>query len=98
MPCSPRLVGTRVTGSGAERGASVANVTLALDDALLRQARIKAVHENTSVNAVIREFLAQWVRRDDERAAVVERVRAALDASEYRSGGVTWSRDDLHQR
>ena len=76
----------------------MANVTLALEDALLRQARVKAVHENTSVNAVIREFLTQWVRRDDERAAVVERVRAALDASEYRSSGVTWSRDDLHER
>ena len=56
------------------------------------------MRENTSVNAVIREFLTQWVRRDDERAATVERVRAALDASEYRSGGVTWSRDDLHER
>ena len=87
-----------MAGSGAEMGARVANVTLALEDALLRQARVKAVHENTSVNAVIREFLTQWVRRDDERAAVVERVRAALDASEYRSGGVTWSRDDLHER
>ena len=76
----------------------MANVTLALEDALLRQARVKAVHENTSVNAVIREFLTQWVRRDDERAAVVERVRAAFDASEYRSGGVIWSRDDLHER
>ena len=87
-----------MAGSGAEMGARVANVTLALEDALLRQARVKAVHENTSVNAVIREFLTQWVRRDDERAAAVERVRAALDASEYRSGGVTWSRDDLHER
>ena len=76
----------------------MANVTLTLEDALLKRARVKAVHENTSVNAVIREFLAKWVRDDDERAAVVERVRAALDASEYRSGGVTWSRDDLHER
>ena len=76
----------------------MANVTLALDDVLLQKARVKAVHEHTSVNAVIREFLTQWVRRDDERAAVVERVRAAFDASEYRSGGVTWSRDDLHER
>lgn len=76
----------------------MANVTLALDDALLRKARVKAVHDNTSVNAVIRAFLAQWVQDDDERAAVVTRVRAALDAAEYRSGGVTWTRDELHER
>ena len=74
------------------------NVTLALDDALLRKARVKAVHEQTSVNAVIREFLAAWVRDDEERAAMVDRVRAALDASGYRSGGVTWTRDEVHER
>ena len=76
----------------------MANVTLALDDALLRKARVKAVHEHTSVNAVVREFLAGWVRDEEERAAMVDRVRAALDASEYRSGGVSWTRDELHER
>ena len=76
----------------------MANVTLALDDGLLQRARVKAVHEHTSVNAVIREFLAQWVRDENERAAVMESVRAALDAAEYRSGGVRWSRDELHKR
>ncbi len=76
----------------------MANVTLALDDALLQRARVKAIHEHTSVNAVIREFLAQWVRDDAQRAAAVEKVRAALDAGEYRSGEARWSRDELHER
>jgi plasmid stability protein len=76
----------------------VANVTLALDDVLLRKARVKAVHENTSVNAVVREFLAAWVRDDDEREALVERARRALEAAEYRSGGAAWTRDGLHER
>jgi plasmid stability protein len=76
----------------------MANVTLSLDDALLRRARVKAVHEHTSVNAVVRAFLASWVRDDDERADAVERARAALDASEYRSGTVRWTRDELHTR
>lgn len=76
----------------------MANVTLALDDAVLRKARVKAVHEHTSVNAVIRDFLSAWVRDDEERAALAERARQALAASEYRSGGVTWTRDELHDR
>ena len=46
----------------------MANVTLALDDSLLRKARVKAVHEHAGVNAVVREFLAAWVRDDEERA------------------------------
>jgi plasmid stability protein len=76
----------------------MANVTLALDDALLRRARVKAVHENTSVNAVIRAFLTEWVRDEGERAVLVRSARAALDAAEYRSGGVRWTRDELHER
>lgn len=76
----------------------MANVTLALDDALLRKARLRAVHENTSVNAVIRGFLTQWVQSDEERAALVARARAALADSDYRSGGVSWTRDELHER
>jgi hypothetical protein len=76
----------------------VTNVTLALDEALLRRARVKAVHENTSVNAVIRELLTRWASDDDERAALAERVRAGLDEAEHRSGGHTWTRDELHER
>jgi plasmid stability protein len=82
----------------AKQGGSVANVTLALDDALLRKARVKAVHENTSVNAVIRGFLTRWVDDEGERAAAVERLRAALDASVYDSGGASWTRAELHER
>lgn len=76
----------------------MANVTLSVDDALLRQARVKAVNENTSVNAVIRDFLARWVDEEGERAAAVQKVRAALEAAEYRSGGATWTREELHER
>jgi plasmid stability protein len=76
----------------------MANVTLAVDDALLRRARVKAVHEHTSVNAVVREFLAAWVRDDEERRELVESARRALDAAEYRSGGAGWTRDELHER
>ncbi len=76
----------------------MANVTLAIDDGLLRRARVKAVNENTSVNAVVRDFLVRWVDEEGERAAAVHRLRTVLDATEYRSGGVKWTRDELHER
>ena len=76
----------------------MANVTLALDDGLLRRARVKAVHENTSVNAVIREFLTSWVADEGERAATVQRLRAVFGTSQYRSGGASWTREELHER
>jgi len=76
----------------------MANVTIALDDELLRQARVKAVLQGTSVNAVIREFLGDWVGGEGKRAASVERIRGALDGGEYRSGGIAWTRSELHER
>lgn len=76
----------------------MANVTLVIDDDVLQKARIKAVHQHTSVNAAIRDFLAQWIRDDDERVRLAENVGAHLAGADYRSGGVTWTRDQLHER
>ena len=39
----------------------MANLTLAIDDDLLLQAREAALRENTSVNALVREFLGRYV-------------------------------------
>ena len=41
------------------------NLTLSLDDAIVRKARIRAVEEGTSVSAKVREFLAQYAKIDN---------------------------------
>ena len=38
------------------------NLTIALDEAIIRKARIRAIHEGTSVSAKVREFLAAYVQ------------------------------------
>jgi plasmid stability protein len=38
----------------------MANLTIAVDDDLLRKARIRSVKLGTSVNAVLREYLEEW--------------------------------------
>ncbi len=43
----------------------MANLTIAIDDPLLREARIKAVQEGTSVNEVCRQAIERFVRGDD---------------------------------
>ena len=52
----------------------MANLTLAIDDKLLREARIKALTDDTSVNEICRRAIEQYVGR----AAVGERQAAAL--------------------
>ena len=78
------------------------NLTLVVDEAILRQARIRAVQENTSVNAQVREFLASYagVASGDPRQQAMSRV-IKLAQSVQSGGGLAdrnWSRDDLHER
>lgn len=67
----------------------MANLTIAIDDPLLREARIKAVQQGTSVNEVCRQAIERFVRGDDaQRAQRAERARRLLQiaASATNSG------------
>ena len=58
----------------------MANLTLAIDDDLLRAARIKAVQEGTSVNEICREAIARYAQpaqRDGEDFMAQLRALAA---------------------
>lgn len=58
----------------------MANLTLAIDDDLLRAARIKAVQEGTSVNEICREAIARYAQpaqRDGEDFLAQLRALAA---------------------
>ncbi len=74
------------------------NLTITVDEESLKKARIRALQEGTSVNALLREFLDSYagVRREQQEAA--SRIAAISLSSKSRRGGRTWSRDDLHER
>lgn len=42
----------------------MSNLTISLDDAIIRKARIRAIEEGTSVSAKVREFLAHYAKVD----------------------------------
>ena len=50
------------------------NITLAIEDDILERARVVAAEKKTTVNAMVREFLAEVTDRDERR----EKARAAL--------------------
>ena len=49
----------------------MANLTISLDENLVKQARIKAIQEGTSLSAKVREMLAAYVRQDIPGATTV---------------------------
>jgi len=75
----------------------VANLTLSLDDALLQKAREAALHDNTSVNALVREYLSRYVDARSRRLQALDAFDAVADRSSSASKG-PWSRGSLHER
>ena len=75
----------------------MANLTLAIDDALLQQARETALREHTSVNALVRNFLDRYVAARSRRLEALEQFEAVATGSQSASRE-PWSRESLHER
>jgi predicted transcriptional regulator len=74
----------------------MANLTVAIDDALLQRAREAAVRENTSVNALVRDFLSRYVDARSQRLQALERFESVAAASGSRSQE-PWNSESLHR-
>jgi hypothetical protein len=72
----------------------VANLTIALDEQLLREARIKAVQQGTSVNEICRQAVERFARGDaalhQQRADRLQRILANAAQAAPRGTGPAW--------
>jgi len=74
------------------------NVTLVVDEDLLLAARKVALDRGTSVNQLVREFLAGLVEEPSRKDLARERLKKAMETGLVEIGERTWTRDDLHER
>lgn len=77
----------------------MANVTISVDETVLRRARIRALEQGTSVNQVLSEYLARYAAADAGARALdrfLELARGTTASSG--SSGRTWTRVDAHDR
>lgn len=75
------------------------NLTLTLEAGLLKAARKLAIEKDTSVNQMVRDYLAQLVEQTEApHRAAAEAFRKAARASKVRLAGATWTRDELYDR
>ena len=78
--------------------AAKANVTLTIDADLLREARILAAEEGTSVSGLLRDRLEELVRRHKAYDAAKRRALARLRTGYDLQWTPPQSRDELHER
>ena len=85
----------------------MSNLTITIDDDLLRTARVKAVQLGTSVNEVCRQAIAAFAQQDDDAAAARARARAkafwdlsdqiASSAQSKKAGNWNLPRDEMYE-
>lgn len=83
----------------------MANLTLSIDDELLKQSRIYAIQHDTSVNALVREYLESLVARakDSERAERLKTLEELNRLSDQLADMAVippdykWNRDELYE-
>lgn len=74
------------------------NITLSVDEDVLKAVRRHAAGKDSSVNALVREFLTNLAAHEDRACRARARLRQLSQRSQGRLGKRSWSRDDLHER
>jgi predicted transcriptional regulator len=73
------------------------NITLSLPPELVRDAKVLAAKQNTSMNALVRESLERIVQAEDEYERAAQRIVAAAERGLYRLPKLKWRRSDLYE-
>ncbi|MFZ1494877.1 MAG: hypothetical protein WAU60_15910 [Candidatus Competibacter denitrificans] len=77
------------------------NLTISIDDELLKRARIRALEEDTSVNAVLADYLRIYAHADElqrQRQVALAALLALAEQGQARREARTWTREELHER
>jgi plasmid stability protein len=76
----------------------MANLTITVDDQVLKKARLRALEQGTSVNALLREYLDRYAGAAPAHAEAVEGLIQLAKTVRAGRGRRTWTRDELHER
>ena len=74
------------------------NITVSVDDEIYRRARVWAAEQDTSVSALVREFLQQVAAGESEGESLKRQERMLREQVKNFSGAGRLSRDAVHGR
>ena len=74
------------------------NITLSVEESVLAAVRRQAAERNSSVNALVREYLTNLAAHEDRAKRARAHLRQLSKQSQGRLGRKTWTRGDLHDR
>jgi hypothetical protein len=77
----------------------MSNITLSVDDELIRKVRKIAIDKNTTLTQMVRDFLASVAARDAaQRIRAVRQLEKSFEKFSRDMGKRDWNRENLHER
>jgi plasmid stability protein len=76
----------------------MANLTITLDEEVLKKARMRALAQGTSVNAILAEYLESYADQQTRQKEAIRALLAMSRKSKSGKGGRRWTRDELYER
>ena len=75
------------------------NITMAIEETLLKKARKIAVDKDTTVTGLIRTYLTHLVEQEEKsKHEIIRELSDLLNHSRAEMGEKTWTREELHER
>ena len=76
----------------------MANLTITVDDDILRRARVRATEQETSVNSLLRDYLTAFAATGPTWDQATDAILRLSAQSRSSRGDRHWTRDELHER
>jgi hypothetical protein len=74
------------------------NITLSVEDSVLKEVRRIALERDTTVNGLVRQYLHELAGEKRKRAKARRDLLKLLPAMKARVGKIHWRREELHAR
>ena len=77
----------------------MSNITLSVDDEIIKKVRKIAIDKNTTLTAMVRDYLISIAERDQtEREYVIKRLETYFQKYSRNMNIKNWNRESLHER
>ena len=77
----------------------MSNITLSIDDKIIKKVRKTALEKNTTLTAIVRDFLKGVAASEEqEKKSAAYNLTRTFAVHSRDMGEHCWTRDDLHER
>jgi hypothetical protein len=77
----------------------MSNITLSIDHKIIKKVRKIAIDKNTTLTAMVRDYLTSVAARDvQEKKEAIRKLQKSFKTSARYMGPHKWTREALHER